>query len=250
MAQSLIETSNLHKVFGRRVALAGLDLAVGAGETVGLLGPNGAGKSTALKMLTTPLAPTSGTARIAGFDVVHEPMEVKRRIGYVPESAPLFEALSGAEYLTMVADLKRLEQQRSRDRIAELAEDFGLGDVLQNRIGSYSKGMRQKVAIIAALLGEPDVLILDEPMDGLDPLAGALFKKLLREHASERKVTLLCSHSLEVVEQVCDRICILAEGRLVADGTAAQIGRDAGANDLESAFLRLTGSSAKEVLAP
>ncbi len=118
MAQSLIETSNLRKVFGRRVALAGLDLAVGPGETVGLLGPNGAGKSTALKMLTTMVAPTSGAARIAGFDVVHEPMEVKRRIGYVPESAPLFEALSGAEYLTMVADLKRLEQRRSRDRIA------------------------------------------------------------------------------------------------------------------------------------
>ena len=249
MPQSLIETSNLRKVFGERVALAGLDLAVGAGETVGLLGPNGAGKSTALKMLTTLVTHTSGTARVAGFDVAREPMEVKRRIGYVPESAPLFEALSGVEYLTMVADLKLLEQRSSRGRIVELAEDFGLGDVLEKRIGTYSKGMRQKVAIIAALLGDPDVLILDEPMDGLDPLAGALFKELLRMYASERKATLLCSHSLEVVEQVCDRIYILAEGRLVADGTAARISRDAGATDLEGAFLRLTDASAKEVLA-
>lgn len=235
-----VEVFDLRKEFGQHVALTNLNLQVRQGETVGLIGPNGSGKSTTVKILATLLAPTSGTARVAGFDVVHEPMEVKRRIGYVPEACPLFDALSGREYLMMVADLKSLDRKRSYACILELSEGFGLRDALAERIHAYSKGMRQKIAIIAALLGDPEVLILDEPMDGLDPLAGTFFKKLLRTHARQRKSTIFCSHALEVVEQVCDRVCILAEGTLVADGTVAEVSGDAGATDLERAYLRLT----------
>ena len=248
MSSTVIETLGLRKEFGDHVALKGVDLQVNRGEVVGLLGPNGAGKSTLVKVLTTLIAPTSGIARVAGFDVVREPMEVKRRIGYVPESAPLFDALTGAEFLRMVIDLKTLSSRESYRRALELAGVFGIEAALEKQLGAYSKGMRQKVLIIAALVGDPDVLILDEPVDGLDPLAAAVLKGLLRQLAAQRKAVLFCSHVLDAVEQICDRVYVLAEGTIATSGTASQITEDAGAATLEDAFLRLTANARADEL--
>ena len=243
MSNTVIETLGLRKEFGDHVALKGVDLQVNRGEVVGLLGPNGVGKSTLVKVLTTLIAPTSGIARVAGFDVVREPMEVKRRIGYVPESAPLFDALTGAEFLRMVIDLKTLSSRESYRRALELAGVFGVDAALEKQLGAYSKGMRQKVLIIAALVGDPEVLILDEPVDGLDPLAAAVLKSLLRQLAAQRKAVLFCSHVLDAVEQICDRVYVLADGTIVTSGTTSQITEDAGAATLEDAFLRLTAKA-------
>lgn len=240
--QAAIETVRLRKVFGQRVALAHLDLRVCAGEIAALLGPNGAGKSTTMKLLATLVDPTSGAARVAGFDVVREPLEVRRRMGYMPDSAALFDALTGMEYLTMVADLKGIDQDApTRCRIREWADALGVREVLRTRIGEYSKGMRRKILVISALLGSPEVLILDEPFDGLDAVAIAALKRLLEEQARQGKAILLCSHALHIAEALCDSVCILADGALAAAGPTSQVVREAGAaGNLEAALLRLT----------
>ena len=237
----MIETKALGKSYGKKVALSGLDLSVAPGEVLGFLGPNGAGKSTTVKILTAMIKPTSGSASVGGYEVVQEPLEVKRRIGYVPEAGALFEALTGSEYLAMVAGLKALEPTASAGRIEELMDLFDIADAADSRLGEYSKGMKQKVLISAALLGNPDVLFLDEPLNGLDTNAAAVVKRLLRELAAADRTVLFCSHILEVVERVCDRIVIIDGGRRVAEGTAREIATDTGTGNLEEAFIRLTG---------
>ena len=237
----MIETKALGKNYGKKVAVTGLDLSVAPGEVLGFLGPNGAGKSTTVKILTGMIKPTSGTASVAGFDVVKDPLEVKRRIGYVPEAGALFEALTGAEYLAMVGGLKALEATATAGRIEELLELFDIADAADSRLGEYSKGMKQKVLISAALLGNPEVLFLDESLNGLDTNAAAVVKQLLRELAAANRTVLFCSHILEVVERVCDRILIIDGGRQVAEGTARAIAADTGTGNLEEAFIRLIG---------
>ena len=185
------------------------------------------------------LKPTSGRVRVAGFDVAEHPLEVKRRIGYVPETGALYENLTAAEYLALVAALHHLDDPS--DRIAELLDLFRLGDVRDQRITGYSKGMKQKVVIAAALVHAPDVLFLDEPLSGLDVNAALIVKELLRGLAAQRKTILFCSHILEVVERICSRIVIIDGGRKVAEGTAAEITRQTGTTTLETAFSALTG---------
>ena len=237
----MIETQALSKNYGSKVALNRLDLVVAPGEVLGFLGPNGAGKSTTVKILTGMVKPTSGSASVAGFDVVREPLEVKRRIGYVPEAGALFEALTGDEYLAMVAALKGLDGSAAATKIAELLELFGIADAAHARLGEYSKGMKQKVLISAALLGNPEVLFLDEPLNGLDTNAAAVVKQLLRELAAKNRTVLFCSHILEVVERVCDRIVVIGGGCQIAAGTPEEIAAETGAASLEEAFIRLTG---------
>jgi len=186
----MIETKVLGKSYGKKVALTGLDLSVAPGEVLGFLGPNGAGKSTTVKILTGMIKPTSGTASVAGHDVVRNPLEVERRIGYVPEAGTLFEALTGKEYLSMVAGLKALDPTESANRIEELMDLFDIADAADSRLGEYSKGMKQKVLIGAALLGNPEVLFLDEPLNGLDTNAGAVVKQLLRELAAANRTSI------------------------------------------------------------
>ena len=214
----MIETRALRKAYGPSVALAGVDLRVSRGEMVGLIGPNGAGKSTLLKVLATLIEPTAGTALVAGFDVVREPMEVKKRIGYAPESGFLFDALTGREFLDMAVDLKKLDHEEADAQLLELSQLLGLQDVLKQPISAYSKGMRKKVSIVSALIGNPDVLILDEPVDGLDRSSVAALIDVLRGLRERMTTTILCSHMIEVVEAACDRICTLSGGVLEADG--------------------------------
>jgi ABC-2 type transport system ATP-binding protein len=238
---TMIRTDRLSHSYGPDQALIDLDLRVDPGEIVGLLGRNGAGKSTTVKILTGLLRPTSGRAEVAGWDVVEKPIEVKKRIGYVPESPALYDTLSGAEFLELVACLHHLAPEESARRRSELLERFGLAHAGDQRIAEYSKGMRQKLAIAAAIQHRPEVLILDEPFDGLDPNAAGVAKQLLRQLADQGRAILFCSHILEVVERVCSRIVILDTGRQVAEGTSTDIRVAANAETLEEAFIGLTG---------
>jgi len=237
-----IDAENLWRAYGTRVALHGLTLQVGAGEILGFLGPNGAGKSTTVKILTGMIKPDSGRATVAGFDVARDPLEVKKRIGYVPESAALYESLSAREYLDLIASLHHLPPDATRPRIEELLDRFGLSHAIDQRLSEYSKGMKQKVLIVSALLHRPEVVFLDEPLTGLDASAALVVKELIRGLAAQGRTIFFCSHVLEVVERVCTRIVIIDRGKMIADGSAAGIAASAGAATLEEAFVALTGT--------
>ncbi len=238
----MIEARALTRRFGALVAVDGLTFAVRGGEIVGFLGPNGAGKSTTVKMLTGMLRPSGGAATVAGFDVTIEPNEVKRRIGCVPESGALYDNLTAAEYLDLAGSLHHLEPRRARARSGELLQLFGLAGDRDRRLAEFSKGMRQKVLLSAALLHNPDVLFLDEPLTGLDANAALIVKELLRSLALQGKAIFFCSHILEVVERICSRIVVIDKGRIIAEGSSAAICAATGVETLEEAFARLTGS--------
>jgi ABC-2 type transport system ATP-binding protein len=237
----MIQTEHLYKEYGAKLAVADLTMSVEPGEILGFLGPNGAGKSTTVKILTGMIRATSGRAKVAGFDIATDPLEVKKRIGYVPETAALYDGLTASEYLELVACLHHLDPKTALTRRDELLELFGLGDARQQRMTEFSKGMRQKVLIASALLHRPDVLFLDEPLDGLDANAAAVVKELLKKLAAQGKTILFCSHILEVVERICTRIVVINGGRQVADGTAAEIRAATQTATLEEAFSHLTG---------
>jgi len=240
----MIRLDKLAKSYGSQQAVQGIDLEIPAGQLVGLLGPNGAGKSTTIKMLTGMLAPTSGTAQVEGFDISREPLEVKRVVGYVPESGALFEALTAQEYLRFVASLYHIADDEAELRIARFAKFFDLdGDTLADKpLSAYSKGMRQKVVITSALLHNPRVVFFDEPLNGLDANAALSLKTLITSLAREGKTIIYCSHILDVVERMCERVVIIHEGRIVADGTVAELRERAGVTTLEAAFNKLTAT--------
>lgn len=238
----MITTSALTKKFGGTTALDRLDLRVEPGTIFGFLGPNGAGKTTTVKILTGLLRPTSGRASVAGFDIIEQPLEVKRRLGYVPETGALYESLSPAEYLDLVACLHHLDPKPAAARTDELLELFGILAAKHQRMTEFSKGMKQKVLISAALIHKPEVLFLDEPLNGLDANAAMIFKELLKKMAAQGKTILFCSHILEVVERICTRILIINEGKRIAEGSAPEICRSTGSDTLEQAFGHLTGS--------
>ncbi|WP_419861077.1 ABC transporter ATP-binding protein [Candidatus Palauibacter sp.] len=237
----MIETRGLTRHFGATKAVEDLDFRVEPGEILGLLGPNGAGKTTTVKILTCMIKPTSGSASVAGFDVEKDPLEVKRRLGYVPEAGALYETLTAGEYLTMVANLRGIEGRRADRKINQLLELFEVLDARDRRLAGHSKGMRQKILISAALLDNPEVLFLDEPLNGIDANAALVVKQLLRELASQGRTILFCSHILEVVERICTRIVIVDKGRKIAEGAPERIAAETGTGGLEEAFARLTG---------
>jgi ABC-2 type transport system ATP-binding protein len=237
----MIETMHLSKKFDTKEAVRDLNLVVREGEIFGFLGPNGAGKSTTVKMLTGMIFPTGGSARVAGYDILEHPIEVKKRIGYVPESGALFESLSGWEYLQLIADLHHLDREVAGKRLDEFLQLFGLWDDRGARLQQYSKGMKQKILISAALIPNPPVLFLDEPMNGLDANAALVFKELLKKFAEQGKTIFFTSHVLEVVEKICTRIAIIDRGSIIAEGTAQQIASSTGQHSLEEAFAKLTG---------
>ena len=237
----MIQVERLTKSYGAKLAVDNLDLRVEPGEIVGFLGPNGAGKSTTVKVITGLIKPDSGRASVCGFDVVQQPLEVKKRVGYVPETPALYESLSANEYLELVSCLHHLDGSAAATRRRELLELFGLAANATQRLNEFSKGMRQKVVIAAALLHRPDVLILDEPLDGLDANTAMVVKELLKRLAEQGKTIMFSSHILDVVERVCTRIVIINNGRHVASGTAAEIRAAEGVATLEEAFSRLTG---------
>lgn len=237
----MIQTTNLSRNYGSKAALIDLTLDVQPGEILGFLGPNGAGKSTTVKILTGMIRPDAGRAVVAGFDVVEQPMEVKRRIGYVPETATLYDGLTGGEYLELIGCLYHLDPKTAATRRSELLELFGLLGNEHDRMSEYSKGMRQKTAIIGALMHRPDVLIMDEPLDGLDANTAMIVKELLKQMAAQGKTVLFCSHILEVVDRMCTKIVVINQGRMVASGTSDELKQQTGQTSLEAAFGKLTG---------
>ncbi len=237
----MISTENLSRSYGSKAALIGLNLTVEPGEILGFLGPNGAGKSTTVKILTGMIRPDAGRALVAGFDVVEHPMEVKKRVGYVPETAALYDGLTGGEYLELIACLYHIDSKTAAARRSELLELFGLLGNEHDRMSEYSKGMRQKVAIIAAMMHRPEVLIMDEPLDGLDANTAMIVKELLKQMAAQGKTVLFCSHILDVVDRMCSKIVIINRGRLVASGTSEDLKHETGEASLEAAFGKLTG---------
>jgi ABC-2 type transport system ATP-binding protein len=249
----MITAEGLTKKFPGKDAVRDLTFTVEKGEIVGFLGPNGAGKSTTVKMLTGMILPTSGRAEVAGFDIMKQPIEAKKRLGYVPESGALFETLTGAEYLRFIADLHHLNRDIADRRADEFFDLFGILPQKDQRLQEYSKGMKQKVLISAALIHQPEVLFLDEALNGLDVNAALVFKEIIKRLSAQGITMLFCSHILDVVEKLCPRIIILNEGRIIAEGTPEKIARQAGEKNLEEAFCRLTGvrdarESAREFL--
>jgi ABC-2 type transport system ATP-binding protein len=243
-AQLLIETSQLTKRYGDKTAVKDVSFNVSSGEIFGFLGPNGAGKTTTIKIIVGLLRPSSGTVKVAGYDVVQQPLQAKTVSGYVPDSPDLYPKLSGRELLQFVGDLYDMKRQDTLRRSDELLKLFDLYEVSNDLIDSYSHGMRQKIAVSAALMHDPKVLVLDEPTVGLDPKSARLIKDILRQMADRGAAVFLSTHILEIAERMCDRIGIINKGDLVAIGTMDELramGR--GETSLEDIFLTLTGGA-------
>ncbi len=231
----MIETFKLTKRYGNFEAVAGIDLQIGRGEVVGFLGPNGAGKTTTMRMLTTFLPPSSGTAKIAGFDILRQGAEVRRRIGYLPETPPLYPELRVGEYLEFVGQIRDLRGAELKRRIGEVLAQCSLSDVERKLCGELSKGFRQRVGLAQALLHLPEVIILDEPTSGLDPAQIIGIRRLIHE-LKDRHTVLLSTHILPEVAQVCSRVVIIAEGRIAADGSVEEL---TAGKSLEHRFLEV-----------
>ena len=219
---SMIEIENLTRRFGAFVAVDHISFRLDRGEVLGVLGPNGAGKSTTMKMITGFLAPTSGTVRVGGHDVQRDPIAVKECIGYLPEGAPLWADMSAGRFLEFVAGVRGLSGAARVDRIRDVVEKTQIGSILAQPIDTLSKGFKRRVGLAQALLHDPDVLILDEPTDGLDPNQKYEVRQLIAE-MSEEKAIIISTHILEEVEAVCTRAIIIANGRIVADETPAAL---------------------------
>jgi ABC-2 type transport system ATP-binding protein len=239
----MISIRGLTKRFGQQTAVDDLTMEVPPGIIVGLLGPNGAGKTTTLKMLTGMLKPDSGTATICGVDVATDPIGAKRLLGFVPDSGAVYEALTGLEFLLMVGALYSISEQEARPRIRQFLDFFELDwHTLETKLlGAYSKGMKRKVVITAALLHNPRVVFLDEPLDGLDANAAVGFKALLETLARDGKTIVYSSHILDVVERVCNRVAIMVQGKLVLEGEPGALVREHQSGTLEHLFTKLTG---------
>jgi ABC-2 type transport system ATP-binding protein len=218
----MIQVDNLTKRYGPVTAIHDVSFTVEKGRIVGFLGPNGAGKSTTMKILSCFMPATGGTARVAGYDVFSQSLEVRRRIGYLPENAPLYPDLSVTSYLDFVAEIKGVGRVARRGRVADVMERCFIGDMQNRLIGKLSKGYRQRVGLAQALLGDPEVLILDEPTIGLDPRQIAEIRALIRSLAGQHTV-ILSTHILPEVSMVCDGVVIINRGRIVAQGTESEL---------------------------
>ena len=242
----MIEIKNLTKKFGDVVAVRNLDLKVKKGELFVLLGPNGAGKTTTIKLITGLLRPTEGEIWVGGYSVEREYMMAKRIIGYIPDTPYLYEKLSAREFLNFIQDIYEVEE---RNKVEELLELFNLQDEADRLIEEYSHGMKQKVAIASALIHNPKVLIIDEPLVGLDPRSARLLKDILRENVRNGMTVFLSTHTLPLAEELSHRIGIINESRLIAVGTLEELRKQAKIyGNLEEVFLRLTEEEDEKLL--
>jgi len=238
----LIELKNVSKSYnnGKIKAVDGLNLVVNPGEIFGFLGPNGAGKTTTIKMIVGILKPDEGEILVDGIDIQKNPIEAKKKIGYVPDEPYIYDKLTGLEYLNFIADVYGISEKERREKLEYFLEIFELKNAIGDLIQSYSHGMKQKLLITAALLHSPSVWILDEPMTGLDPRSSFLLKELMANHTKAGFTVFFSTHILEVAERLCDRIAIINKGKIVACGTMEEIKKQHEWESLEKIFLELT----------
>lgn len=242
-----VSTDGLTKKFGTFSAVDGLSLKVEAGSFYGFLGPNGAGKSTTMKMLTGIMNPTSGTAQVAGFDIMTDPVKVKSKIGVVPEQLFLFSRLTVREQLTMCGRFYGLSQDEVKVRREELLDFFDLADFADRLVEDCSRGMKKKLSLASALLHQPEVLFLDEPFEGIDTIISKAIKEILHELTRRGITIFLTSHILEIVEKLCDKVGIISNGRLVIEGSIDEIREKHKGNSLEEVFINAIGEKERHV---
>ena len=240
----MIRTEALRKVYGKFAAVKDVSLHVHKGEVFGFLGPNGAGKTTTMKMVAGLLRPTSGRVWVDGIDTAVDPVGAKRKIGYIPDRPYLYERLTGIEFLAFVGGIYRMAEAEIASRSGELLDFFGLGHFGGELIESYSHGMKQRLSLAAALLHRPPLLIIDEPMVGLDPAGAKLIKHVFRQYADEGRTVFVSTHTLEVAEAICDRVAIVNEGVVATQGTVEELKdlHTQGGGNLEDVFLELVGN--------
>ncbi len=239
-----VELKNVTKRYNEIVAVNNIDLTINPGEIFALLGPNGSGKSTTLKMLMGLVQPTAGSVNVLGLDVQKEPIAVKRQVGYVPESPNVYEFLTGIEYLDFIGDIYGISPSEKKQRITEYLKALQLEGREGDMINSYSDGMKKKISLISSFLHRPKLLILDEPLNALDPRSARIVKDYLHSLKSQGVTTILSTHVLEIAEAVCDRIGIMYQGNILALGNMTELRQRASmpSSGLEEIFLRLTGT--------
>lgn len=235
----IIKIQNLKKSYGQKLILKGINLEIEPGQVIGYIGPNGAGKSTTVRVLAGLDAAFSGQVNVAGFDVNENPTAVKKLIGYVPEQTELYDVLTPMEFLGLLGKLHDLEEEVIQNRAMQMLEYFGLKEHRNQRLDTFSKGMRQKVLLISGLLHNPQILFLDEPLAGLDANAVIMVKEIIEQLAAEGKTIFYCSHIMDTVEKVSDRIILIDNGQIIADGTFKELQQNEG-KTLERIFSDLT----------
>ena len=238
----MIEIISVTKSYnGKNKAVDDISINIRDGEIFGFLGPNGAGKTTTIKMITGILSADSGKITINGIDIEKNDLEAKKQFGFVPDNPDMFLRLKGIEYLNFIADIYEVPSKLRKERVEALAKRFEMSDALTDQIQSYSHGMRQKIIIMGALIHEPEVWILDEPMTGLDPKSSYVLKEMMREHASRGKSVFFSTHVLEVAEKICDRVAVINKGKILFCGTLAELREHFKAStSLEKIFLEMT----------
>lgn len=242
--EAIISIKHLFKSYGTKPVLKDINLEVYPGEVIGYIGPNGAGKSTTVKILCGLITDYEGEVTVRGYDVKKDTLDVKKRIGYVPELAELYDVLTPMEYLQFTGALYGMDETICEERITRMMQAFDLSANINQRMDSFSKGMRQKVLLASGLLHNPDILILDEPLSGLDANSVIIIKELISKLAKEGKSIFYCSHMMDVVEKVSDRIVLIDEGRMIANGTIDELRQEHGNQSLEKMFAELTGKEA------
>jgi len=238
----MIDIKNVTKVYGGKLkAVDNLSLSLNPGEIFGFLGPNGAGKTTTIKMLTGITDPDEGEIVVNGISILKDPIAFKKQFGYVPDSPDMFLRLKGIEYLNFMGDIYEVSSTLRATRIDALAKRFDMNNALSDPISSYSHGMRQKIVLMGALIHDPSLWILDEPMTGLDPKSSFYLKEMMREHADKGNVVFFSTHVLEVAEKICDRVGIINKGKLMFFGTIQELKEKVSENEgLEKIFLEMT----------
>ncbi|WP_333861499.1 ABC transporter ATP-binding protein [Clostridium sp.] len=238
----MIELINVTKSYNKEIkAVDGINLTINDGEIFGFLGPNGAGKTTTLKMITGILHPDKGNIKLNGISIEKQPIKAKKQLGYVPDNPDMFLRLKGIEYLNFMSDMYEVSSSIRNKKIEDLSKRLNLYNALDDKIQSYSHGMRQKIVLIGALIHEPPIWILDEPMTGLDPKASFILKEMMKEHVSAGKTVFFSTHVLEVAEKICDKVAIINKGRILFNGTLNEMREHFKVNEsLENMFLELT----------
>lgn len=238
--EPIIQLKNLTKHYGEKQVLKGINLDIFPGQVIGYIGPNGAGKSTTVKILCGLISDYEGTVIVDGIDLKTDQLAVKRKVGYVPELAELYDVLTPAEFLGFMAELYGIPKEVADERMQKMLAGFGLDGHLHQRMDTFSKGMRQKVLIISGLLHNPDIIILDEPLSGLDANSVIIVKDLISKLAKDGKTIFYCSHMMDVVEKVSDRIVLINEGMVIADGSFEELQNQQGSQSLEKIFAHMT----------